>query len=367
MDTEHDMQRRQFLTVAGVAGASALTAGCNGLMGEGTEEVVLSTFPTNMPQLAWLDQEGIVQEEFEEEGYELQIDWTFEGPSQFAAGQSDIAVNLSTIDAARMADERDMDIAIAGKLMTMFNGFIARTGSPYAPSEAGGKQAAVDNIVADEATVGIFGWSSGHIPTDQIIFEAYGATFDPDGSDFEVVEAAPGALAELLMDEEIDVAANAPTQGGAPHIYNGDAEGLWYGSDELAQQEFGVAPLINTVVRPEFVEENPGAIRAWHRAWERGNDWFFEDGLADIPGNDTVMEQYNTGDSEMAEYITEWLIDEGDHIPDSYQTSTPRHWHTADMDDEWLDRNHEFMDNAADVGFAPDNWRDLISYEHVDY
>lgn len=363
------MERRSFLKTAGVVGVGGAVSGCLGIGGnDGREDpIVLSTFPTNMPQLEYLEQEGILEEEMSDAGYEYEVQWTFEGPSQFAAGQSDIAVNLSTIDAARMAAERDIDIAIAGKLMTMFNGVVARSDSPYAPSQAGDIQAAVDNLAEDGERFGIFGWSSGHIPADQIVIEELlGHTFQPDDSSFPVQSSNPGALAQLLMDGDLAMAANAPTQGIAGALYEGNAEVLWYGSDLLDQEDFGIAPLINTVVRPQLVEDHSEAIAAWHRAWQRGNEWFFEDAIDDIPGNEDLMGQYNTEDPELAEYITRWLIDEGDDIPGSFESDLPRHWETAEMTDEWLAGNHEFMDNAAEAGQAPENWDELISYEHVE-
>lgn len=379
------MQRRRFLRTAAAVGAGGALAGCSG-GGDGDggdgggdggdgddgggdvqsptsgDTVGITTFPTNIPPLAWAENEGVFEEEMDAAGYDYSIEWTFEGPALFASGQTDIAFDISTIEAARMGDERDISTTIVAKMMTDNIGMILEAAGEYDPAETGSRQATVDKITDEDARIGIIGWSAGHAPVDQIIFqEVFGKAFEPDTGDFNVVEANPNALPELMKDDEVVMIANSPAHGSGEELMAGDFVELFYGSDEIAKQGFGMAPLINGVVKDEFMADHPEAVEAAVRAWDRATDWFYENGADEIPGNSEYMQQFGTEDPDVAEYITRWH--QGEDVPSAYETDTPIYWQDPYIDDEWLGQNETFMDLAAGVGQAPEDWREYVTYE----
>ncbi|WP_276298727.1 hypothetical protein [Haloarcula ordinaria] len=314
--------------------------------------------------MAYAEEEGIIEEEMSAAGYEYNVQWTFEGPALFASGQTQIAFDVSTIEAARLANQRDMNLTVAAKMMTDNIGMVLPADSEYAPSQTGGQQETLDKIVEDDARIGILGWSAGHIPIDQILMsEIWGKALQPEDGDFNVVEANPGALPELMKEGEIVMAANSPAHGSGEELMSGEFVDLFYGSDEISKRDLGIAPLINTVVTDEFMENHRPAVEAAVRAWNRGTDWFYESGVDDIPGNSTYMEQFGVEDPEVAEYITKWhLTADYKDIPSAYETDTPIYHDDPYIDDEWLAMNEQFMNNAVEVGQAPENWQDLVTY-----
>lgn len=328
------------------------------------ETIGITSYPTNIPPLAYAEENGFFQEEMEAAGYDYDLQLTFEGPALFASGQTQIAFDISTIEAARMSNERDFGTTVAAKMMTDNIGWMVMAGGEYDPANTGGRQETIDKIAEEGATIGHLGWSAGNIPPDQIIFQdLFGHALEPDTGDFNVVSANPAALPQLMKDGEVVMIANSPAHGAGDELMNEEFVSLFFGSDEMARQDYGYAPLINAVVKDEFMDEHQAALEAALRAWDRGTDWFYESGIDDIPGNETYMSHFGTEDPEVAEYVTKWhLTDQYKDIPAAYETDTPIYHDDPYLDDAWLTENEKFMNRAAEVGQVPENWQDLVTY-----
>lgn len=363
--------RRSVLKSLGALSTVGALAGCTGGdNGNGAttgtpgsrREVVISAFPINLPMLEYVDQEGILADKLDAAGYDLQLIKSFESPPLFASENSDIDA-LSVLESARIGSERDQSLAVVGRLLTDCLGMVVRAGSEYDPAESGSRQATFDKVVEEGAPLGILGWAGSSIPPHQIIIqELFGYEFTTEG-DFNVQEAGPNALTELLSDGDLDMTETMPSFGSAPGLMNGEFKPLYWGSDEVAKQGWGIATLNDWVTRVEFAEDHPDAIRALLEAMEEGHQWFHEEGVEAIPGNQVYMDHWQTEDPEVAEYITRWMLNED--VPASYETDTPIWYEDPYMTDEWIEGSSQFMDLAADIGQAPEGWEDYVEFVDV--
>ncbi|MDX1747037.1 MAG: hypothetical protein R3324_13960, partial [Halobacteriales archaeon] len=290
--------------------------------------------------------------------------FTFEGAPLFVSGQSDISLSVSTIDIARMGAEQGINGSVVAPMLTSFGGPLVRAGGPYDPAETGSAQASIDKVSDDNGRFGIFGWSAGHVPVDQIILqELFGKELTEEGGDIRAQPTEPPAIPQLVMQDELAMGWHSPAHGSGGRLLAQELVPLYWGAEELSRNNFGMAPLANIATRPAYLEENREAVEAFLRAFNQGVTWFYDSGVDDIPGNETYMEPIGAGSAEEARYTVEWVI--SNDVPLGYETDTPRLHNPARVTQSWIDQNTAFMDRAADIGQVPSNWQEFVAYEQV--
>lgn len=366
------VNRRRFMEAAGAAGVVATTglAGClgGGDGGDGSDgsdggseerqTVSLTTVPVGLPQgivvQHWQDTD-ILANTFEARGYDLEFRQTFEDATLFAAGQSDLS-NVSTIEAARLAVEQDMDLVVFGGVLSVVHGMYVATGSPYDPDEAGSVQAAVDRIVDDQAQVGIQSWASGNIPLQQRIFrEVFGYEFTQEGGDFNVFTTDYGTMPQLIKDGELAMGSNTPIVAGIADLVAGDIKSLFYVRNVYAEQGWGNPPLNNLTTTREFYESEPGAVLACLNAWGQSTEWLHEN-ADEIAGSQSGREALNMANEEQARYLLDLYVTLDGAI--DYETIPRDPGFTADE----IDKATTFLEGAEEVGQIPSGWQDGVEF-----
>lgn len=380
--------RRTFLTAAGASGAIAL-AGCLGGDGDGgggdgdggsgggdgdgggggstsdqLTEFTMTNFPINNPGVVWqyLDGEtNILAEEMESAGYTVERQASFDGPSLFFSGQAEVATDLNTIEAARASMNRDENLVVLDRSQSVFLGLMTRAGSKWDPQESGGVEESLQLLLEDQGRIGIYGWGVGDVPAYQVaISRLTDGLMEQDGGDFDVVTADAAAVPQLINQGDLDAGSSSPTHGAGALMYEEELAPLIYPSDFFAQQGWGEPSLENAVVRSDFYEEHQEACEAVVRAWDRGTTWFYESGLEDIPGNSNLQEKLGTDDPEIAEYAVRWVL--GEDVKWQYETDTPKLYDDVYLNQDYVDRNVQFLNTAEEIGQVPSGWEDRVEF-----
>ena len=359
--------RRGFLAAAGTGALGAL-AGCTGGIGgsgggDQTETITISNFPLNVPGVVWSyvgRRTDILADKMAEAGYDYELETTFQGQSLFLSEQADIATDLSAINAARAAVERDLDLRIVDRSMSAFVGLIVRNGGEWDPREVGGLEATLEKLAEEQGRIGIFGWGGSDVPTYQIATQRLvDKEFAPEG-DFNVVTSEAPAVPQQLVDGELAVGSTGQPYGAGQLLMEGTLAPLMYSADEMAKRGWGLPSLENAVVRADLLETDRAAVEAAVDAWDEGTDWFFERGLEEIPGDEDFMQQLGTDDADVAEYIVRWLL--GEDVRWQFETDTQKVYRDVRLTDEWIEANQQFLRNAAEIDQVPAGWEERIDY-----
>lgn len=367
--------RRSFLKHAGVAAAIGL-AGCsgdddsdggngngsgNGSTGDSAgslESITFTTPPVGFPTdliFNHLEAEDRITEIFEDAGYEIEIQQTFEDPSLFASGQSDIST-LSYVEAARMAGEQDLDLTVFGNIESLVQGFGVKTGGPYDPETTGSVEASFEKIAEDDARYGVPGWSSGMVPYSQrIMDELYGLSLEESGGDFNVFNTEYGAIPELIDNEELGVGAVGPTLAGVPRLMSNDVKPILWLRNVYGEQDWGFPPLVSLTTRTGFLDEHPDALAAMLDTWREGLTYLYEDTDAIIEDSQS-QEILNVENQDQVEYIMDLYINMTGSIEYPVLQEEP------DLTADGIDQNIDLINAAAERGQIPSNWEDGLQF-----
>jgi ABC-type nitrate/sulfonate/bicarbonate transport system substrate-binding protein len=372
------LSRRSFIAT-GVTG-SVLTAGCvggnssgNGNGGttssngdsstsdSGTSTISITSFPVNVDGLTntYIDNSGILGEELDEVGYDYEMQFTFEGPPQFVAGNTEVAHDISALEAARLTQEQDMDLAVIARIQTAFMGMHVVPGGPYDPEETGSIQATLDKAAEENASVGILGWGVGDVPPTQLVMQRlYDKAFFQDNSDFEVATSSPSAMPKLVVDGELAMGSFSATHGAASQLLNDELKPLYFGVDLLQENGWGTPPLSDVVTTQEFLENNREACAAIARALNRGTDWVYNDAIDEAPEDPELRDILIAEEPEAAEYALEYHIEDGT----KYSPESTTLWEDNGVTDEWVENTKTALRNAEEVDQLESGWEDRLEF-----
>lgn len=360
--------RRRFLKIAGVSGIAATTAGCAGGLGGGASntEITIGMAPGGFQGIVAnyiLEESDILKEEMDERGYTATIQQSWEETALFAAGGPDTSM-MSSLEAAILATERDLQLATFARIAPMHMGWWVARGGDYDPEVAGSDQASIDQIVEDGAQVGIGSWAGGHIPVDTLVLdEGYGYTFSEEGGDFNVVTADYVALPDLVLDGEIAICGTGPMWGVARNIdEDGDPRHVevFNGAAKSEELGLGVPPFNNLVVTQDFIDEHRDAAEAYLHAWHRGMNWLYEDPMGRIMDNrETAFEELAIENETQAQYIVDWGVNL------TLDNEYPYNYQDQEFTEERIESERNFIRRANDVGFVPDGWEERLTHHSI--
>jgi hypothetical protein len=305
-----------------------------------------------------MESQGVLEQNMADAGYDYTLQYSWDGAPLFVSGQMDV-VHTSPLENARMGPEQGVETSVSGRIVADFEGFWAPPGSRYDPDEVGDVRTAVDNMIADDATLVHGSWAGGNIPPGKILMDSYGYDFSEEG-DFTIVTAAYTAIPRLLSEGEADVALTSPMHGGGRYVLDGAMVPIaqfppWF------QAETGfVPPLMNVTTRQSFADENPEAVRAMVETWSAGADFLYENGAGVIADEDDVG---NLGCSTMrgAQYAMEWGL--GEDV--EYAMDQEVIHEDAFLDDEYVEGQTAFLDAAGERGLVPADWADYVSFRQM--
>ncbi|SFR64309.1 hypothetical protein [Halogeometricum limi] len=368
--------RRTFLKAAGIASATTF-AGClggsnsggsgnGGGGGSGSEqsEVNITLAPDGFLGII-MDHihkdTDILSDAMSEVGYTANVQTSWEDSALFASGGPDFST-MSSLEAALLATEREMDLSVIGRISPQYMGWMVDTGGDYDPDETGSVQASIDAIVEDDALVGIGAWNGGHVPSDTIALqEVFGYEFSQEGGDFRVTTADYIAIPQLINDGKLAAGSTSPEHGGAKFLAGGKDEitELFWGTDVAKENGLGVPQLNSLITTQEFVEQHGDAAAAMQSALKEGVAWLFDDPKG-IMTEEAHIEQLGVNTAEEAEYIVDWGINL------EYNLQTPMMFEDPSLTDSFIEADKTAIQQANDIGFVPDGWQDRITYTQVD-
>ena len=362
--TQNNHRRRSFLKgVAGVGAAGAL-AGCLGSLtgGDGgdSKQANLALAPDGLLGIVMdhISQDtDILDNAMEDAGYEMTIQESWEDAPLFASGGQHFST-ISSLEAAQLANQRDMDLVVFGRIHPMYMGWYVRSGGDYDPAETGGVGASIDAIVEDQALVGVGAWNGGDIPTEALVLgEVHDYEFSEEG-DFNVTTADYVAIPTLVEQGDLDVGSSSPEHGAARFLVNDPPEltQLFNGVDYATENGLGAPQLNALVTSKEYAENNQPALEALVNSLEEGFNWFEEDPVGIATGDEEHIEQLGAQNAAEAEYIIRWGVNT------EYDFETGMLYDSITLTDDYVDKDRSFLESATDIGFLEDGWQDKVEY-----
>jgi len=364
--------RRRYLKFTGGAITGTALAGCtgNGEGGGGTTTGSKQDLDTVQLVLGPFGIAGIIYDQMlnatdrlsnrmEDAGYTVEAKESWEGSAVFASGGPDFT-DMSPIEAATLAAERDLNLATNGRMTSFFTGWLVKNDGPYDSDTTGGLKASVQKI-AEEGKFAIGSWGGGDVHGYKVITpERFGPRFAQNESAFDIVTADYFALPNLVEDGEVAAVSTAPHYGAAP-MFAPDPpvlDALFYTSDMLSKMGYGTSMLNSWVCTQQFADENPGAVKALVGAWEETVQDFVS-----RPYELATKEKYMEMLAAENETQAKWLVDWG--VKNKYDYETPVLYEDATLTDERIQKEKKFISASEKKGFIPSNWNDRLEFRTV--
>lgn len=364
------VSRRAVLKAGGLSVVTTSLAGCSGRDGGGggggttsseeLETVRITLGPggfAGMVRQHLTDDTDILESRMNEAGYTAEVQETWQGATQFAAGGPDFS-NIGTIEAARLASERELNIAVVARVAANWAGMFVRPGSDYDPEVAGGKEEAFSALAEDDALVGIGSWGGGDYPGHQILASDMGLRFEREDSDFNIQTANYGALGQLVADGDLDASSTGPVLGAVDLVRNGEIVPIYYPADYLSERGFGEMNINTWVTTQEFVDENRGAAEALVQAWYEGTSWLHENALSVVEDD-----QWWGGIGAESEEGAKWMVEYG--LFNEHSLRSPYIYEEPELSDEYVEGDEALLEAAAGLGTIPENWADYLTYAQI--
>jgi hypothetical protein len=356
-------------------GGSGDGGSMNGSDGGDRPTLNLTSFPLNYDGVVatYMEREGILREKMDEVGFDYNLEFVFEDIPQFVSGQSD-HVNMGTLETARLAAERDIPLAQVGRIDSTFYGPMVRADSDLSVSNTGSIEASLRKISEENRRIAILGWGIGYIPAEQVFMRTqFDMTFSEDGGDFDnVVTADAGAIPEFIVNGEVDVGMIAPTSSPADAWYNDEIEPLYWDADVIIEAGLGSPLLSGPVFKQETMVEKGDGVQAYMDALEEACTWFYEEGrLSDgVPSDPELYEKLNAPGSEIAQWQCDWLTAWYTGNDVKYALENPTGYRQPKLDDEFIENDREYVDNAHEFGLVSENWSedswdDMVVHEKL--
>ncbi|WP_255152267.1 hypothetical protein [Halorarius halobius] len=361
-------QRRTILKAAGAASTFSL-AGCvgsggNGESGGSENTVKISLAPSGFQGIVMdhiHSDTDILKNTLSEYGYSPEVKKSWEGSAMFAAGRPDFET-MGSLEAARLAANRDLDLTVAANLAPNFVSWWTKKGSPYDPANTGSAKATVDKLAQEGDKFALGSWSTGDVPAYKILMGAeYGYDFGQDKSDFNIVTADLFAIPQLLVDEEIAVGTSSPIHGGAPFLADEpEIVPIWPSvGDKLAEVGFARPQLNGWLTTQEYYSNQPDAVKGLVQAWYKGLEWFFDNPKEIVVSNDQHLQQLGVETKKQAKYIVDWGINL------EYGNKSPIIYNDIELTDEFISGDKKFLARAAEQGLIPSSWDEHLEYQKV--
>jgi hypothetical protein len=128
----------------------------------------------------------------------------------------------------------------------------------------------------------------------------------------------------------------------------------------LEDAEIGLPMLNSLVTTKEFIDENREAATAVLRAWHEGMNWLFEDPMGRIMGDqETHFEQLAIETEAQAQYLVDWGVNM------TLENKYPLNYEDQELTDSFIKKDKGFINRVAELGVAPEDWEDHVSYEKL--
>ncbi|RQG87869.1 hypothetical protein EA462_13480 [Natrarchaeobius halalkaliphilus] len=334
-------------------------AGCLGDDDDEEIDLVFSSGGFKEITLTELQERGILEEEFDDRGYDVSVSSSSENTSLYASEEADI-VDVSPLEAAQLGTERDIQTTVVSVLTPPYPGLMVRADSEYDPDVSGSLEESMQ-LLADDGLFAIGSWAGGDVPKYRVIMpEMFDLSFEEDDGDFEVTTADYFALPELLADGEVDVISTSGHYGVAPYMTGDEPEltTLFWNMDMVQEMGYGTGIHNAWTAQTDFVDENPEAMEAVTDAWQEGVNILYDE-ADDLFFQDEYMELIGCQTEEEAEFVYDWAIElNHPESPDNFIV-----YDDVELTDEFVSNEREYLDRAAEIGTVTADWDEYVQFE----
>lgn len=394
-----DWDRRKFMKAGAVAGTGLLTAtaGCtsdgdsggggggdgsggsdgNGGSSGGSQstkdvaQIILA--PTGFQGIIMdhiTRDTDILTNKFKENNLDTKVSKSWESAAIFTSGGADFGT-FGSLEAAKLAGERDLPLAVNANLAPQFMCSVVAKDGPYDPANTGSGQASMDKLNQTQDRYALGGWGGGTgIMMPLIVKEAFGYNFtDDDSSDFDNITTAEySAVPQLINDDNVVMGTSSPLHGAAPTMapeqYDGDTASIttaWQLGGAMDKLDNFSAPQLNSwTCSQEYADKYPGSPEAMVQSFQTGTDWFYEDPLGRVEGNDEHLRQLGLETMDAARYVMDWGINL--ELDNELQVL----YEDTGLTEEFVSNDKNFLTSAAETGFLTEGWEENLKYRMVD-
>jgi len=318
--------------------------------------------PVNIVMEYYLSNNDLIQPRFEEDGYQLDYELTFEDATLFASGQIDMGT-VSWVEDARLGVEQDQQLVTFGNIEGVVSTPWVEVGGPYDPDETGSVQASLDKIVDEGARFGIPGWAAGAVPHLQnIIQEKYGYNLAQDGGDFNVQTADRGTMPQLTLRGDLATAVHSASSAGLTEIVNGELKPLLWIWNDYLEEGWGRPPLVSLSTRLDFAEENPEVLLNMINMWSEGLN-YVQDNIPEIAEDPAGQETLEAESQEEARFLMDLFS--GNEVDQIESLSRSALYSEVGLDDQSVEDARSVMNVMEDLGQVPSGWQDHLTFMTV--
>lgn len=386
------VNRRNFLRVTGASALATSLAGCTGDGGgdggdggDGSDggdggdgadggstgdggsgdltTVSFATPPVGMPVRVviehYLEANDAIQPRFEEDGYTLDYELTFEDATLFASGQIDMGT-VSWVEDARLGVEQDQQLVAFGNIEGVVPTPWVAVDGPYDPANTGGVQETLDMVVEEGARFGIPGWAAGSVPHLQnILQEVYGYTMAQDGGDINVQTTERGTMPELTLRGDLAVADHSASSAGLSEIVNGELKPLFWIWNTYLEQGWGRPPLVSLSTRQDFAEQHPEVLLNMINMWSEGLQ-FVKNNIDSIAADPAGQEALEAESEEEAAFLMNLFS--GNEVDQIQGLTESALYSEVGLDDQAVSDAQNVLTVMEDLGQVPSGWQDHITF-----
>lgn len=358
------LNRRNFIKATGASVGLAALAGCSSSDGENSLQTVsFATPPVSIPVNIvidyYLSERDKIQTRFEEDGYELEYQLTFEDATLFAAGRIDMGT-VSFVEDARLGVEQDQQLVCFGNIEGVVTANYVKNGGPYDPANTGGVQQTLDKVVEENARYGIPGWAAGSLPHFQnVLNQVYGYTLEQDGGDFNVQTTDRGTMPGLVKNGELAIGTHSASSAGLTSIVNNELKPIIYPWNEYLEQGWGRPPLVSMSTRKSFAENNPPALLNIINMWSEGLSYVLEN-ISSIASDEAGQEVIEAKNQAEARYLLDLFA--GNDVDPTAGLSESALYRDPGLDESDVETAKSLLGVMEELGQIPSGWQDHITF-----
>lgn len=317
-----------------------------------------------------VEEEGILEQKFDEAGSELELQRTWQSPPLYAGGKIDVA-SISPLEAAQIAAEQEIETVYVGQSLNLYQAFMTYQGSGYEVSETGSPEATWEKLVEDNARVMISGWDSGTTQAHRIVIEnQFGYQFNEENADVRVVTADLFALPQLLAQEEGEAGDIGFIDGGLQNYIDGGVYSpIYMIQRRLLETGYGqgAIPINGVAVTQDAIDNNEAGVAAYVEAFDEGYQWLHEN-VDSIASNPATVETLDVPQSQeqvqlLLDGIVKTDVSGWENVPEMMELEYAPIPERVIISDSFAQESSEFLNAIKEFGLVAENWDEYMSYK----